>query len=237
MNKYFISSSIALFALFTACNLQHTLNCEGTTGKLHDALEQQNLVQALAIVEKEKINPEAICTAHTTPVLHKAATLGYHTLVKLLVERGAFVDTLDNNQRTPLMEAATNGHLNVVSVILGHKKRFNQHSALYQEALRLAEKNNKKEAVEHMLRNLSLVDQQDNKGNTALMEALSSPQAAGNIPLVKMIMDMTQDFTLKNNLGLTALDIATNNYKHAAENKSRHKLFYCFWVAQLKQKS
>ncbi|KAJ8575020.1 hypothetical protein ON010_g4193 [Phytophthora cinnamomi] len=70
--------------------------------------------------------------------LHIASKHGYHSIVRLLIERGAEVGHLDSFRRTPLMVAARCGHSEITALMLEHGANIFQLDNLKNSALHLA---------------------------------------------------------------------------------------------------
>lgn len=64
---------------------------------------------------------------------------GYEEVVRLLVDAGAELECHNENGHTPLMEAASGGHVNVAAILLERGAGINTHSNEFKEsALTLA---------------------------------------------------------------------------------------------------
>jgi len=71
--------------------------------------------------------------------LHHAAVGGYEDVVLALIAAGAHVEEQNENGHTPLMEAASAGHVGVAKILLEHGAGINTHSNEFKEsALTLA---------------------------------------------------------------------------------------------------
>ncbi|ETN04799.1 hypothetical protein, variant [Phytophthora nicotianae INRA-310] len=70
--------------------------------------------------------------------LHIASKHGYHSIAKLLLQRGAQVDDLDSFHRTPLMVAAMCGHSEITALMLDHGADIFQLDKLKNSGLHLA---------------------------------------------------------------------------------------------------
>jgi ankyrin repeat domain-containing protein 17 len=64
---------------------------------------------------------------------------GHHEVVQVLLAAGAHLEDHNENGHTPLMEAASAGHVNVAKILLDHGASINTHSSEFKEsALTLA---------------------------------------------------------------------------------------------------
>lgn len=89
-------------------------------------------------------------TAETALTL--AAQGGYEDLVRLLLERGAYIEHRDNKGYTPLINAAINGHREVVRLLLDrHAKLEEQSDRTKDTALSLACSGGRYEVAELLL--------------------------------------------------------------------------------------
>ena len=81
-----------------------------------------------------------------------AAQGGYEDLVRLLLERGAYIEHRDNKGYTPLINAAINGHREVVRLLLDrHAKLEEQSDRTKDTALSLACSGGRYEVAELLL--------------------------------------------------------------------------------------
>jgi ankyrin repeat protein len=134
--------------------------------------------------------------------LHFAAAVGRTDLVTLLIEAGARPDTPDHWGSPPLVEAATNGHLEVVRALLQHGAR----SGL-QDALLSACSKGGVEVVRALLAAGATAGGRSHAGLTPLMHAVG----AGSVPkagVVKLLLESGAAVNDTDHTGRTVLFIA-----------------------------
>jgi ankyrin repeat protein len=153
-----------------------TLNPQGLSG-LYLALREPSLAAAVALIDWPKTNVE-IRTAQDESPLMMAALKGQVEIVRKLIARGADVN---KPGWAPLHYAATNGHLEIMELLL------EQHA---------------------------FIDAESPNGSTPLMMAAHY----GSETAVKLLLDAGADATMRNQLGLSAIDFANRaGRKTAAE--------------------
>lgn len=154
----------------------NTLDSKGQSG-LYLAVRDQSLKAAAALIVWPKTNVE-LRTAQDESPLMMASLKGQLDLVRKLVDRGADVN---KPGWAPLHYAATNGHLQIMELLLDAN---------------------------------AYIDAASPNGTTPLMMAAhyGSPAA------VKLLLEAGADPTIRNQLGLTAIDFAYRaNRTDAAE--------------------
>ena len=154
----------------------NTPNPEGVNG-LYLALREPSLKAAEALIDWPKINLETRNAQDESPLM-MAALKGHTQLAKKLIDKGADVN---KTGWTPLHYAATQGHLEIIGMLLEHH---------------------------------AYIDAESPNGTTPLMMAAHY----GTPAAVKLLLEAGADATLKNQLGLTAIDFANRaSRKEAAE--------------------
>lgn len=83
---------------------------------------------------------------------------------------------------TPLMEAASAGHLEIVKLLLSHNADVNAHCATGNTPLMFACAGGHVEVVKELLKHGANVEEQNENGHTPLMEAAS----AGHVEVAKV---------------------------------------------------
>ncbi len=138
--------------------------------------------------------------------------------VELLVKKGANVNSADPvKKRTALMWASVGGHLDIVKFLYGKGADINARDSDSQTALMYATRKQFKAATNNatakfLLSNGAEVNvRSKKKGFTALMLAAS----AGNAELVQQLLEKGADPAIKDNFGVTALEMAQKNGKTA----------------------
>ena len=125
-----------------------------------------------------------------------------------LILQGAYVDIENNEGYTPLMIASRNGYKDVVEVLLEGGASYRT-SSLWKAAER-----GHKEIVEMLLEGGADINQKDNHGYTALMNA----SCYGHKEVVEILLQNGADVNIKNENGDTALIWATKEgYKEIVQ--------------------
>lgn len=88
--------------------------------RLTHAAATGNVAELTRLLDsKGEARVDAATALHSVTALHKACMYGEQQIVEVLIERGAKVDVRDVGGRTPLMLAATNGHVGLLRTLLG----------------------------------------------------------------------------------------------------------------------
>lgn len=107
----------------------------------------------------------------STSLLHEAAELGFFFGVRMLVERGAKPDVLDKNNWTPLMKAASNNHLSIVTYLIAKGAQVNHKATNGWAAIHGAAALNRIETLRLLLEKGASVTTADDDGMTPLHHA------------------------------------------------------------------
>jgi hypothetical protein len=144
---------------------------------LYLALRDDSLKAAQALVDWPKTNVDTRTLQDESPLM-MASLRGHEEIARQLIARGADVN---KTGWTPLHYAATNGHVQIMQMLLDQS---------------------------------AYIDAESPNGTTPLMMAAMY----GTPAAVKLLIDEGADPTLKNQLGLTALDFANGrNRRDSAE--------------------
>ena len=138
-------------------------------------------------------------------------------VLKLVPAYAGFGDDVDSDGNTAMHLAVQRGYLKVVKALIAQGAFYNSRNRDGKRALGLAlrkhnlPRRHNLEIIEALVATQGEDLKKPNKilssdGDTQLMEATK----AGRIDLVKVLMAVGADVTLKNNQGQTAFDIATN---------------------------
>lgn len=136
-------------------------------------------------------------------LLQLAVGGGQVEMVRLLLEKGANVDTLING-RTSLQAAVELGSVDMVRVLLDSKSDVNTKSSEGQTALHMAIARGAVELIKLLLENKADVNIKSSNGETALHMAI----ARENVELVKLFLENKADVNIKSNDGQTSLYMA-----------------------------
>lgn len=112
-------------------------------------------------------------------LLSLACSAGYYELAQVLLAMSAQVeDRGQKNDCTPLMEAASAGHVDIIHLLMSHHADVNAQSSTGNTPLMFACANGHVDAVMALLKNGARVEDHNENGHTPLMEAASSGHVA-----------------------------------------------------------
>ncbi|KAG7470029.1 hypothetical protein MATL_G00135180 [Megalops atlanticus] len=139
--------------------------------------------------------------------LHAAALSGHVSTVRLLLERGAMVDSLDVMKHTPLFRACEMGHRDVILTLIKGEARvdlvdLDGHTALHWAAL-----GGNAEVCQILMENGITPNVQDLAGRTPLQCAAYG----GYINCMAVLMENRADPNIQDKEGRTALHWSCNN--------------------------
>ena len=136
-----------------------------------------------------------------------AARTGNVDLVRRLFQAGARVDAADEIGFTPVMEAARDGHIEVVRYLLAEGADPNHRSeasALFLAPMHMAGLSGSAEMVQLLADAGAEVDPKGREDGTPLMWALGE----GKMEVAMRLLDLGADFNHKNSYGFSAADFA-----------------------------
>ena len=125
--------------------------------------------------------------------------------VRLLIEYGARVDIQADYQSTPLLSAASVGHVDVLRVLLESGTHADTPSSVGDTALMRAARAEHKEAVALLLASGATVDLVDAHGATALMRTVARGDYPNERNTARMLLDAGANPDLADAKGWTAL--------------------------------
>ncbi|XP_031570135.1 protein fem-1 homolog B-like [Actinia tenebrosa] len=143
-----------------------------------------------------------------TSALWAAAAKGEMEIVKLLIKKGANVNSRTKTNSTPLRATAYDGRLDIVSYLVEHGADVNVKNNFENTPLMVACYNGHRSVVNYLIEKGAKVDAQDKQGNTVLHYAVER----GHLDIVKDLVAKRAS-QLANNLGLTPLLLASNDCK------------------------
>lgn len=138
-----------------------------------------NAVRRL-LVEGNSLND---ATDDGDSLLSLACSAGYYELAQVLLAMSAQVeDRGQKNDCTPLMEAASAGHIEIIELLIRHGADVNAQSSTGNTPLMYACAGGHVEAVKTLLSHGANVEDHNENGHTPLMEAAS----AGHVAVAKV---------------------------------------------------
>ena len=132
-------------------------------------------------------------------------------LVKIMLDAGADVNLATLEQITPLIAAAYAGNPQIVEMLLAKRPRLEEQDRMHKSALVYAAGMGHRQVVAQLLAAGATIDAAYVDGLTPLMWAAGQ----GHPQTVKLLLDSGANPTLKDERGLTALDIARQNQQQA----------------------
>jgi len=183
-------------------NRAKSLGLDGLPGKgLLQAVKQQNLASTLLFL-KIKTGPIDSQLVNFSITSEKNA----YKITKLLLERGLSASTKNSRGQTPLVIAAKNSNVAVLSILAKRKIDLNEVDAGGLTALMWASKQGCVECVEVLLDYGVDVDLQSKTGNTALMLSTSNQPN-----IVNLLLRSEPNLSIRNNQSFTVLMLAVTN--------------------------
>ena len=151
-------------------------------------------------------------------LLHHACLLNPNpTIVKILLENGAFIEATDYSDATPLIQACCTGSFKVVQLLIQHHAVVHARDTCGQTPLHLACLSNRRKTtriieisriIETLIENGANVEAKDNNGETPLHTA----SACENLDTVQMLVKHHADVNARNMNGSTPLHLACYNF-------------------------
>ncbi|XP_069692913.1 uncharacterized protein [Periplaneta americana] len=186
-------------------------DCEGNTA-LHLAAKEGKL-QAVTFLLKNKSDFNLLNENRDTP-LHVATRSGKLEVVQCLVESGASIISGDKDAtgRTALHVAANQNNLDIVKYLYenGGHKVCNRSCIIQETPLHIAASYGRYNNVKFLAERAIHVDVADNKGNTALHNALVFGKS---VDVIKCLVEAGANIYKENNRGETALHLAADSNK------------------------
>jgi ankyrin repeat protein len=143
---------------------------------------------------------------HSTGLI-VASYLGHSAVASLLIEKGANLESKDENDRTPLLWAAQNGHEAVVNLILEKGANMESRDKYGQTPLLWAAITGQEAVVKLLLENGANLELKDKYSRTPLLWAAEN----GHEAVVKLLLKKGADFESKDEDRQTPLFWAAQN--------------------------
>jgi ankyrin repeat protein len=141
----------------------------------------RDLVEHLIITRPGDINARGGC--HDTP-LQAAVIKGYVDIIRLLLEHGADMATLNDEDFGPLHEASRRGRLDVIGLLLDHRADVDSRNFLGRTPLFIASQEGELEVARVLLQRGAAVNSFDYNGNRPLTTA----SKCGHLDVVRLLL-------------------------------------------------
>jgi len=139
------------------------------------------------------------------------ASYQYLPIVRLLINKGALVNSSTVEGWTPLTSAVSYCQDDIVKLLIEHGADVNaKYQKGNQSLLMMAAERGATSIVEALLSHGASLEEQDDEGNTALIHAVEGPEDSegGDISTVKLLLDAEADVNARNKKGWSALVLA-----------------------------
>ncbi|MGQ1889032.1 ankyrin repeat domain-containing protein [Thermophagus sp. OGC60D27] len=188
MRATFLSVTLVVFTLFSACN-----------GKTKKDNPQKKLTTS---------SPEASSPQAPSIPIHEAAFNGNVSIVKNHLAANTNADSVNQDGQTPIMLAAFNGHTEVVKLLAENGASLTKSDQKGLTPLHFAASGPFPETVQYLLENGASINATDSIENfTPLMYAASE----GNMEVVRILLKYGADPYLKDIDGDNAANFAIQN--------------------------
>ena len=145
------------------------------------------------------------------PVHRAVMKQGLQGVVEAIAQGGE-VDELDREGRTPLFYAVLDGNLPLIAELIRRGANPGASDNGKWTPLHFAAQEYRPEATELLLQHGAAVDVQDAYGNTPLWRAVFASRGRGEV--IKVLLSAGADKTMKNNHGVSPLDLANTIASH-----------------------
>jgi ankyrin repeat protein len=162
------------------------------------------VVRLLLTVKDLKVN---LKSKRKRTALSLAAENGHETIVQMLIEKGAELETKDSDGRTALQLATMGQHVEVVLILLEKGAKVKAKGEDGKTVLHLAAENGHEAVVRLLLEHEADVNAEERDGETALHWAAKN----GHEGVVRLLLEHKADVNAKQEDGWRALHLAAVN--------------------------
>jgi ankyrin repeat protein len=159
-------------------------------------------VNEVKLLIKQGVNPNTVDSKGNPMLILAIKDKSNGVIDTLLANPKIDVDLSNKSGETPLMIASIQGDLPLVKTLVLQKRAMVDH--IGWTPLHYACTKGRLDVAQFLVENGATVDSRSLNGTTPLMMAVQS----GDEPLIKYLLDKGADLQLRNNLGLSAIDIA-----------------------------
>ncbi|XP_065888702.1 inversin-like [Dysidea avara] len=196
-------------ALLTDEQLKDVPDRDGRTAVMW-AAQNGNYVVIQLLLDNQVSDVHA-CEKNGTTALHIAALYGYANCVRLLLQHGAQVNTIDAEQQSPLFRACERGHTEVMVTLLQAGADVNLADNGGRTPLHWAASGGHSYMCSALIQQGVMVDASDKEGRTALHCA----SYGGFADTMSLLLEAQANPNLQDNEGISSLHWAcsTGNYE------------------------
>lgn len=178
-----LTSSVSS-ALDEAAQALHRMR--DSQGQIPDSMQLEAGSESDSIGHRPGSGSAADATEEGESLLSLACSAGYYELAQVLLAMKANVEDRGiKGDCTPLMEAASGGHVDIVRLLLLHHADINAQSRAGNTPLHYGACGGFKEVVQELMLNGANVEIHNENGHTPLMEAAS----AGHVDVAKILLE------------------------------------------------
>lgn len=144
---------------------------------------------------------------------------GYFDVAKLLVEKGADIESTSKSKSTALISALTSlnctnhPHTKIVELLVNHGANINHKDKEGRTALLMSSYYGHKEAAKLLINKGANLDIKNNYGNTALAIEVERAIKDNKNEMIELLIEKGADVNIQNKKGKTVYDLAFWNFK------------------------
>ncbi|MCI0640078.1 MAG: ankyrin repeat domain-containing protein [Gemmataceae bacterium] len=182
-----IVASLVIGAFITVKRFSNAVQKESRTAEIHHYSGLGDTARVRSLLEEDHTLVDALRDplSGETP-LHTSAKMGHLGVVKLLLEKGAIVDSRETVfSHTPLHAAAENGHEHIIDLLCQFKADINAKSRDGDTALTVAASRGHAKAIQALIRNGATVKPETENA----VSALEFAAMAGHLEVARILLD------------------------------------------------
>jgi ankyrin repeat protein len=139
--------------------------------------------------------------------IHVAVQRGNRAIVQMLLRSSAHIDSLNNEEMTPLQTAIMHGRVQTAELLIEHNATFSPNKLLHEVASHGIEY---KDIINLLLKNGAELESSDQSGNRPLHNAIIGNHRV----LVRQLLTRGADVEATNSVGSSPLDLAEKSGNH-----------------------
>ena len=138
------------------------------------------------------------------------------------LDKGANVNQVDGDGRTPLMHATLAGDAAAIAALIAHSAKLDAQDGMGYTALHFACQDYRVEAASHLVMAGAPIDVQDSFGNTPLWRGVFNSRGRGEI--ISLLLKRGANANLKNKSGVSPLDLANTIANYDVKRHFSHQV-------------